>query len=122
MELGLSLKNAAPIDFTHQTEEAGRFLASSARSDVKSEIRAAAQAFEGYFLSYLMKVMRETIPTGLIENKQERQFYAFYDQEIGRLAAQRGGIGLGQMVEEEITRLNGDLVKKASQVQDSSNR
>ena len=44
--------------------------------------------------------MRETIPKGAIENKGGDFFYSLYDQEIGRLAAESGGLGLAGMIEE----------------------
>lgn len=64
------------------------------------EIRAAAREFEGYFLSYLLKIMRETVPKGMLESKAADQFLTFYDQELGRRAAEAGGIGIGRLVEE----------------------
>lgn len=63
-------------------------------------MQKAAHEFEGYFLSNLLKVMRETIPKGAIENKGGDFFYSLYDQEIGRLAAESGGLGLAGMIEE----------------------
>ncbi|HJU04486.1 MAG TPA: rod-binding protein [Nitrospiraceae bacterium] len=122
LDPGLSLNTIAPIDLTRQAEDAGRALASSGGLGQVADIRSAAQAFEGYFISYLLKVMRETIPTGLIDNKAGQQFYSFYDQEIGRLAAQAGGIGLGRMVEEQIHQINSDTVIHASQVPDKRDR
>jgi peptidoglycan hydrolase FlgJ len=62
--------------------------------------REAAREFEGYFASYLLKVMRETVPKGLFENKAGQMFYSFYDQEIGRLSAQAGGLGLAKGLEQ----------------------
>jgi peptidoglycan hydrolase FlgJ len=67
----------------------------------EAELRRAAKEFDGYFVSYLMKVMRETVPKGLLENKGGEQFYYFYDQEIGRLAAEKGGLGFGKMILDE---------------------
>jgi peptidoglycan hydrolase FlgJ len=62
-------------------------------------VRQAAQEFEAYFLSYLLKTMRETVPTGLLDRKGEAMWYSFYDQEIARLATEAGGIGLTQFIE-----------------------
>jgi flagellar protein FlgJ len=64
-----------------------------------SQLREAAQEFETYFLSYLFKTMRETVPSGLFENKAGQMFYSFYDQELARRAAEAGGIGLAAMIE-----------------------
>lgn len=60
----------------------------------------AGQQFEAFFISYLLKIMRETVPQGAIANKQGAYFHSFYDQEIGIRAAESGGIGITQMVQE----------------------
>lgn len=65
----------------------------------KRDLAAAAQAFESYFLSYLMKVMRETVPKGgLLSNRMGEVFYTLLDQEIGERAAEVGGIGLSERI------------------------
>jgi flagellar protein FlgJ len=63
-------------------------------------MKDAAHEFESYFISNLLKVMRETVPKGALDNKGGAYFYSFYDQEIGRLAAESGGLGLARMVHE----------------------
>jgi peptidoglycan hydrolase FlgJ len=60
----------------------------------------AGKQFESYFVSHLLKVMRETVPQGAIANKQGAYFHSFYDEEIGRRAAESGGIGIARMVQE----------------------
>ncbi len=62
-------------------------------------VHQAAQEFESYFLSYLLKTMRDTVPTGFLDRKGEQVWYSFYDQEISRLATEAGGIGLTQFIE-----------------------
>lgn len=63
----------------------------------KGEILKASQEFESYFLSYLMKIMRETVPQGaLTANRMGETFMSFYDDELGKRAAQAGGFGLSQ--------------------------
>lgn len=66
----------------------------------RQKLIEAGKQFESYFVSYLLKVMRETVPEGAIANKQGAQFYSFYDEEIGRRAAESGGLGISQMVQE----------------------
>ncbi|CUQ67126.1 hypothetical protein [Candidatus Nitrospira inopinata] len=73
------------IDAPHQGEEARRQLVEAGRE------------FEAYFISYLLKVMRETIPQGAIVDKQGAYFHFLSDQEIGRRAAESGGIGIHRM-------------------------
>ena len=66
----------------------------------REKLIEAGKQFESYFVSHLLKVMRETVPEGAIANKQGAYFYSFYDEEIGRRAAESGGIGIAQMVQE----------------------
>ena len=65
-----------------------------------ADLKDAAHEFEAYFISHLLKVMRETVPKGALENKGGAYFYSFYDQEIGRLASEAGGLGLAKMIHE----------------------
>lgn len=75
-------------------------LSSQQKSDEQRQLIEAGRQFESYFISYLLKVMRDTVPQGAIANKQGEYFYSFYDEEIGRRAAETGGIGISQMVED----------------------
>lgn len=75
------------------------------------ELLRASQEFEAYFLSYLMKVMRETVPKGeFTSNPMGDMYYSFYDEEIGKRAAQAGGIGLSAYVLDTVAR-NEDLTR-----------
>ena len=65
-----------------------------------ADLKDAAHEFEAYFISHMLKVMRETVPKGALENKGGAYFYSFYDQEIGRLASEAGGLGLAKMIHE----------------------
>jgi len=85
-------------------------------SSRRGELLRASQEFESYFLSYLMKVMRETIPKGeLTENRLGDLYYSFYDEEIGKRAAQAGGIGLSAYVLDTVAR-NEDLTPPPASV------
>jgi peptidoglycan hydrolase FlgJ len=69
-------------------------------AEARQQMVQAGRQFEAYFVSYLLKVMRETVPEGTITNKQGAYFYSFYDEEIGKRAAESGGIGIAKMVQE----------------------
>ncbi|MBK8274904.1 MAG: rod-binding protein [Nitrospira sp.] len=66
----------------------------------RQKLIEAGKQFESYFVSHLLKVMRETVPQGALANKQGAYFHSFYDEEIGRRAAESGGIGIARMVQE----------------------
>lgn len=69
-------------------------------AEARQQMVEVGRQFEAYFISYLLKVMRETVPEGALANKQGAYFYSFYDEEIGRRAAESGGIGIAKMVQE----------------------
>ncbi|MDH5641021.1 MAG: rod-binding protein [Nitrospira sp.] len=69
-------------------------------AESRRQLIDAGRQFETYFISYLLKVMRETVPQGAFESKQGAYFQSFYDQEIGIRAAESGGIGITNMVRE----------------------
>lgn len=118
--LPLQVPPAAERVLTDGAQRAARSLNVPSSGQNVDDIRKAAREFEAYFIAYLMKEMRATVPKGLIENKAGDQFYSFYDQEIGRLAAQAGGIGLGHMLELELTRRQ--AAEHVPQVSDGPNR
>ena len=101
-------------------EHAARMLSSPAHgiSD-PAEVHKAAKEFEGYFIAYLLKEMRNTVHPGLVKNKEGQQFYSFYDQEIGRLAAQEGGLGLSRMLVQSLAQraLPSDPTSKSGRTQ-----
>lgn len=68
------------------------------------ELRQAAKQYEAFFISYLMKVMRETVHETGTAGKGAEYFYSFYDQEVGNRAAEVGGIGITRMVEAYIEK------------------
>lgn len=75
----------------------------------REELLCASREFESYFLSYLMKVMRETVPKeALTANRMGDMFHSFYDEEIGKRAAEAGGMGFSDYVLEAIAA-NEDL-------------
>ena len=77
------------------------------------ELRKAAKQYESFFISYLLKVMRETVHETGMTGKDAQYFYSFYDQEIGNRGAEAGGIGISRMVEAYIEK----NVTPSSQVQ-----
>lgn len=83
-----------------------------------ADLKEAAHEFEAYFISNLLKVMRETVPKGALDNKGGAYFYSFYDQEIGRLASEAGGLGLAKMI-HEYTEKNSPALKFSGPIADT---
>ena len=84
-------------------DQSGKVPSSPAGSnpaEARRQLIEAGRQFEAYFISYLLKVMRDTVPQGAIANKPGAYFYSFYDQEIGQRAADSGGIGITEMIQD----------------------
>ena len=58
------------------------------------------------------------LPGWALENKGGAYFYSFYDQEIGRLATEAGGIGLARMI-HEYTEKNTPSLKFSEPIADT---
>ena len=69
----------------------------------EGKIKQASEDFEAYFISYMLKVMRETVPKGLFtQNKMGEVFQSFYDEAIGKESAKIGGLGFAQYIETKL--------------------
>lgn len=100
------MNGIGPLETSHVTNAlAGSKLDQVEKLARRGELSKASQEFEAYFVSYLLKEMRETIPKGLLtENKMGEMFYSFYDEEIGKRAAQGRGLGLSDYVLAAVAR------------------
>lgn len=92
--------------FTSPLGKQNNFNALKTKEDQSTpqELTKAAKQYEAFFVSYLMKVMRETVHESDMTGKMGSYFYSFYDQEIGNRAAESGGIGITRMVQEYIEK------------------
>jgi len=77
----------------------------ASQSDRQERLRRAAQDFEALFISYLLKVMRESIPkSGLLdEGLQGEIFKAMFDQEIAKRIARTKGLGIAEVIYRQLS-------------------
>lgn len=77
----------------------------------KAKLKDATQDFEAIFIGKLWEQMRNTVPKeGYLHSKQEDFYLSMFDQELSRKLAGAGGIGLGDMLYEQ---LKSQLVEKS---------
>lgn len=78
------------------------------------EIKAVCQEFESLFLHYLLKEMRDTIPkSDLLDCGQaERIYTSMYDEQLSKELAQKGGVGLAQMLEKSLLKYHNTQVNE----------
>lgn len=71
------------------------------------KLRKACAGFEAFFIYYMLKTMRETVPkSGLLGNSAGQDSYMMMmDQKIAESAAKRGdGLGLQKMLLDQMTK------------------
>jgi len=76
--------------------------------DSKKALREAAKQFEALFFHMLVKSMRDaTIKSGLIDSQQTQFYTEMYDQQLSQTLASKG-VGLADMMVEQLTRTFGE--------------
>ncbi len=70
------------------------------RSKVDPQIREAAEQWEGMFLDYMMKVMRQTVPKSDMDMESPATdiYRGMMDSETAQKVARAGGVGLGDQI------------------------
>ncbi len=70
----------------------------------RSELRKVSQEFEAIFITYMLKVMRETIEeSGLTQGGLGKSIYTqLFDQEISLSLAKRGTLGIADMLYRDL--------------------
>lgn len=95
-----------------QSRDLGNLVASGkghktdAQKDAK--LRESCEGFESIFIQKMWQQMRDTLPkTNMLQGKNEQYWQSMYDQELAKSMASAGGIGLADMMYEQLSR---DLV------------
>lgn len=72
----------------------------------KDDLKKAAQEFESYFISYMLKVMRESLPKDSLfgGGKGEEIYRSFQDEELAKRMVESGGIGLTEIIMRDLSR------------------
>lgn len=78
-------------------------LGGSTEEKREGKLREASQDFEAIFLHQMLKQMRATVPKeGLLHSKDEEFWQSHFDTEMSVQMARSGGIGLGDMIFEQL--------------------
>jgi len=72
----------------------------------REKLRKTCGDFESVLISQMLKSMRQTMTTsGLTGNGLGKGVYdPLFDQEVGRLLAKRGGLGIGKVIYDQVVR------------------
>jgi Rod binding domain-containing protein len=79
---------------------------SGAKEIAQGKLKKACEDFESIFISQMLRVMRQAIPkSGLLDGGNEQDTYlSLFDEEVSKSMAQKGGIGLGKILYQNIMR------------------
>jgi len=81
-----------------------RLRASAARQDPQA-LREAARQFEGLFTAMMLKSMREaSLGSGLGDSEETKTYQDMYDQQLALQMAHGKGLGLADMLMQQLTR------------------
>ena len=80
----------------------GRKLSPEAR---EKKLREACEGFESIFIQKMWQEMRKTVPqNGFMHGREEHFWQDMYDQELAKKMTSAGGIGLAEMMHEQLSR------------------
>ncbi|BBD07909.1 peptidoglycan DD-metalloendopeptidase family protein [Desulfovibrio ferrophilus] len=82
-------------------DEVRNSLKSAEGDDAK--LRKATQGFEAIFIGKLWEQMRKNVPKeGYLHSREEDTYMSMFDRELALKMSESGGIGLGQMLYDEL--------------------
>ena len=88
-------------------------LKADAANDPSENLDEVSRRFEGLFLDILIKAMRKSvIKSDLLGSEAQNTYQQMFDQEISRELSGSGGIGLAQVIRDQLSVNN--TVRKGS--------
>ena len=91
-----------------------RAQAASAHKSGK-DLQTTAQEFESLLVYKMLEAMRRTVPkSGLLKSFSTDMYQSMMDQEMANEVAKKGTIGLGNMLYEQLTKIQDQLNKQAT--------
>ncbi|MFH1573519.1 MAG: peptidoglycan DD-metalloendopeptidase family protein [Acidobacteriota bacterium] len=96
----MSIQGLPPNPLADSFTQAAARFEGRVREGGRLGVQETAAEFESLFISYLLKVMRETIQeSGLFEGSPGKDVYAeMFDQELAKVMGQRGVLGIGDLL------------------------
>ena len=80
-------------------------LRGDAAQGTDGAIRETAKQFEAYFIQQMLKTMREAMERSeLLDNREADTFQELMDKEISLKMAERGALGLADMLERNLAQ------------------
>jgi peptidoglycan hydrolase FlgJ len=73
----------------------------------EEEMEKVARDFESVFINKLLESMRKAIPkSGLLESHSLDMYQSMMDQEMAKEMSERKGMGMGEMIYNDLSKMN----------------
>jgi len=75
--------------------------------DSEKDMEKVARDFESVFVNKLFESMRKGVPkSGLLDSSAMKMYQSLMDQEMAKLMSEHKGMGIGEMVYKDLSRLD----------------
>ena len=112
-------QNALFSQLTEKNLEGMRNQSKFGQIDSEKDMEKVARDFESVFVNKLLESMRKAVPkSGLLDSSALDMYQSMMDQEMAKNMSERKGMGLGEMVYKDLSRL--DKVFRGESISSSS--
>ena len=112
-------QNTLFSQLTEKNLEGMRTQSKFGQIDSEKDMEKVARDFESVFVNKLLESMRKAVPkSGLLDSSALDMYQSMMDQEMAKNMSERKGMGLGEMVYKDLSRL--DKVFKGESISLSS--
>ena len=112
-------QNTLFSQLTEKNLEGMRNQSKFGQIDSEKDMEKVARDFESVFVNKLLESMRKAVPkSGLLDSSALDMYQSMMDQEMAKNMSKRKGMGLGEMVYKDLSRL--DKVLKGESISSSS--
>jgi flagellar protein FlgJ len=112
-------QNTLFSQLTEKNLEVMRHQSKFGQIDSEKDMEKVARDFESVFVNKLLESMRKAVPkSGLLDSSALDMYQSMMDQEMAKNMSERKGMGLGEMVYKDLSRL--DKVFRGESISSSS--
>ena len=112
-------QNTLFSQLTEKNLESMRNQSKFGQIDSEKDMEKVARDFESVFVNKLLESMRKSVPkSGLLDSSALDMYQSMMDQEMAKNMSERKGMGLGEMVYKDLSRL--DKVFRGESISSSS--
>ena len=112
-------QNTLFSQLTEKNLEGMRNQSKFGQIDSEKDMEKVARDFESVFVNKLLESMRKAVPkSGLLDSSALDMYQSMMDQEMAKNMSKRKGMGLGEMVYKDLSRL--DKVFRGESISSSS--